>query len=77
MRCNIWPIHLTSLIKADWFTLSLKAGRIHKTIVLPAVRVPSILHQGVTAAMETGNNLRLPKDDFIFIIEDAAEEIAD
>ena len=27
--------------------------------------------------METGNNLRLPKDDFIFILEDVAEEIAE
>jgi heterodisulfide reductase subunit C len=39
--------------------------------------VPGILHQGVVAAMETGNNLRLPKDDFIFILEDVAEEIAE
>jgi len=35
--------------------------------------VPGILHQGVTAAMETGNNLRLPKDDFIFILELVAD----
>ena len=39
--------------------------------------VPGILQQGVTAAMETGNNLRLPKEDFIFILEDVAEEIAE
>ena len=39
--------------------------------------VPGILQQGVIAAMETGNNLRLPKDDFIFILEDVAEEIAE
>ena len=39
--------------------------------------VPGILHKGIEAALETGNNLRLPKDDFIFIVEDVAEEIAE
>ncbi len=39
--------------------------------------VPGILHKGLEAALETGNNLRLPKDDFEFIIEDVAEEIAE
>lgn len=39
-------------------------------------KVPGILHQGLMAAIETGNNLRLPKDDYIFIVEDVAEEIA-
>jgi len=40
-------------------------------------KVPGILHKGLVAALETGNNLRLPKEDFIFIIEDVAEEIAE
>jgi heterodisulfide reductase subunit C len=40
-------------------------------------KVPGILHKGLVAAMETGNNLRLPKEDFIFIIEDVAEEVAE
>jgi heterodisulfide reductase subunit C len=39
-------------------------------------KVPGILQKGLEAALETGNNLRLPKDDFIFILEDVAEEIA-
>ena len=39
-------------------------------------RIPGILHKGLTAALETGNNLSLPKEDFIFILEDVAEEIA-
>jgi len=39
--------------------------------------VPGILHKGLEAALETGNNLRLPQDDFEFIIEDVAEEIAE
>jgi len=38
--------------------------------------VPGIIHKGVEAALKTGNNLALPEDDFIFILEDVAEEIA-
>lgn len=40
-------------------------------------KVPGILHKGLAAALETGNNLRLPKEDFMFIIEDVAEEVAE
>ena len=40
-------------------------------------QVPGILHKGVAAAMKTGNNLGLPKDDFIFILEDVAAEISE
>jgi heterodisulfide reductase subunit C len=40
-------------------------------------KVPGILHKGVAAALKTGNNLGLPKDDFIFIVEDVAAEIAE
>ncbi len=39
--------------------------------------VPGHLHQGLTAALETGNNLRLPQEDYVFILEDVAEEIAE
>ena len=40
-------------------------------------KVPGILHKGLEAALETGNNLRLPTEDFVFIVEDVAEEIAE
>ncbi len=40
-------------------------------------RVPGVLHKGVEAALETGNNLRLPREDFVFILEDVAEELAE
>jgi len=40
-------------------------------------KVPGILHKGLVAALETGNNLRLPKEDFIFIIKDVAEEVSE
>jgi len=39
--------------------------------------VPGILHKGIAAALNTGNNLGLPKEDFIFILEDVGEEIAE
>lgn len=40
-------------------------------------KVPGILHKGLATALKTGNNLGLPKEDFIFILEDVAEEIAE
>ena len=43
----------------------------------PRDEVPGILHKGLSAALESGNNLRLPKEDFIFILEDVAEELAE
>jgi heterodisulfide reductase subunit C len=39
--------------------------------------VPGILHKGLESAIETGNNLRLPREDYAFIIEDVAAEIAE
>jgi heterodisulfide reductase subunit C len=39
--------------------------------------VPGILHKGLAAALKTGNNLSLPQEDYIFILEDVAEEIAE
>ncbi|OQY57628.1 MAG: hypothetical protein B6245_16180 [Desulfobacteraceae bacterium 4572_88] len=40
-------------------------------------KVPGILHKGLEAAIKTGNNLGLPKEDFIFILEDVGEEVAE
>lgn len=37
--------------------------------------VPGILHKGLDTAIQTGNNLGLPQEDFIFILEDVGEEI--
>ena len=39
-------------------------------------QVPGILHKGLAKALETGNNLGLPREDFVFILEDVAEELA-
>ena len=38
-------------------------------------KVPGILQKGLAAALESGNNLSLPREDFIFILEDVAEEV--
>jgi heterodisulfide reductase subunit C len=40
-------------------------------------QVPGILHKGVAAAIKTGNNLGVPKEDFVFILEDVAAEISE
>lgn len=40
-------------------------------------KIPGILQDGLANALRTGNNLALPKDDFIFILEDVGEEIAE
>lgn len=40
-------------------------------------KVPGILQKGLEAAIKTGNNLALPKEDFIYIVEDVAGEIAE
>jgi Fe-S oxidoreductase len=37
--------------------------------------VPGQIHKGVALAMDTGNNLGLPGEDYRFILEDVAEEL--
>lgn len=40
-------------------------------------KVPGMIHKGVQLGIETGNNLGLPEEDFHFIIEDVARELAE
>ncbi len=40
-------------------------------------KVPGQIHKGVELGLKTGNNLGLPTEDFIFIIEDVGEELAE
>lgn len=40
-------------------------------------KVPGPIHKGVTMCLERGNNLGIPKDDFIFLCEDLGEELAE
>ncbi len=40
-------------------------------------QVPGIAHKGLVTALETGNNLGLPEEDYLFILEDIGEELAE
>ncbi len=39
--------------------------------------VPGPIHKGVAMCLERGNNLGIPKDDFLFLCEDLGEELAE
>ncbi|MDM8517367.1 hydrogenase iron-sulfur subunit [Desulfobacterales bacterium HSG16] len=40
-------------------------------------KVPGVNQKGLDMAIKTGNNLGLPQEDFVFIMEDVAEEVAE
>ena len=40
-------------------------------------QVPGILHKGVVNAMKSGNNLGVPDEDYLFVVQDVAEEIVE
>jgi len=39
--------------------------------------VPGPIHKGVATCLERGNNLGIPKDDFLYLLEELGEELAD
>ncbi len=39
--------------------------------------VPGPLHKGVAMCIDRGNNLGIPKDDFVFLCEDIGDELAE
>lgn len=39
-------------------------------------RVPDGIQKGIDLGLKTGNNLGLPTEDFVFIVEDVAQELA-
>jgi Fe-S oxidoreductase len=39
--------------------------------------VPGPIHKGVAMCLERGNNLGIPKDDFLFLCEDLGDELAE
>ncbi len=43
----------------------------------PRDKVPGPIHKGVVACLERGNNLGIPKEDFLFLLEDLGEELAE
>jgi len=40
-------------------------------------KVPGVLHKGVETCLKTGNNVGIPKADFLFLLEDLASELAE
>lgn len=40
-------------------------------------KVPGPIHKGVVMCLERGNNLGIPKEDFVFLCEDLGEEMAE
>lgn len=40
-------------------------------------KVPGVLHKGVENALNTGNNMAVPKDDYFFLMADMGQEMAD
>lgn len=43
----------------------------------PRDQVPGPIHKGVVNCLERGNNLGIPKDDFLFLLEDLGDELAE
>jgi len=40
-------------------------------------KVPGVLHKGVEMCLKTGNNVGIPKDDFMFLLQDLGAELAE
>jgi len=40
-------------------------------------KVPGVLHKGVEMCLKTGNNVGIPKEDFLFLLQDLGEELAE
>ena len=40
-------------------------------------KVPGVLHKGVAMCLERGNNVGIPKEDFLFLLEDVGAELAE
>lgn len=40
-------------------------------------KVPGVMHRGVEMCLKTGNNVGIPKEDYLFLLEDLGEELAE
>jgi heterodisulfide reductase subunit C len=45
--------------------------------MVPRDDVPGMIQKGVELGLKTGNNLGLPEEDFVFIVEDVGEELSE
>lgn len=43
----------------------------------PRERVPGVLHKGVDMVLRTGNNMGIPEDDYVTLLEELGEELAE
>lgn len=43
----------------------------------PRDQVPGILHKGVENVLKTGNNMAIPKEDYLFLLADLGKELAE
>jgi Fe-S oxidoreductase len=40
-------------------------------------KVPGVMHKGVEMCLKTGNNMGIPKEDYLFLLEDLGAELAE
>ena len=57
--------------------LDIPALMMHLKHLRPRDKVPGVLHKGVAAALETGNNMSVPQEDYFFLLQDIGEEMAE
>jgi Fe-S oxidoreductase len=43
----------------------------------PRDKVPGVLHKGVAMVLKTGNNMGIPTDDYVMLLEELGEELAE
>jgi len=66
-RCEIGCPMGVKLVKV-W--MAAKAAR-------PRDKVPGVLHKGVDMVLKTGNNMGIPEDDYVTLLEELGEELAE
>ncbi len=49
----------------------------HMKHLRPRDKVPGILHKGVENVLKTGNNMAIPKEDYLFLLADLGNELAE
>jgi Fe-S oxidoreductase len=50
---------------------------LHMKSLRPRDKVPGILHKGAENCFKTGNNMAIPKDDYLFLMNDMGKELAE
>ena len=50
---------------------------LHMKHLRPRDQVPGILHKGVENVLNTGNNMAIPKEDYLFLLADLGNELAE